>query len=103
MAVYNWTGFYGGINGGGGSARKCWDLTNNGGVPVNPALAEGCHDATGGTVGGQVGYRGQTSKWVFGLEAQGNWANFKGSNANLVFPALVTDQSRVNAIGLFTG
>ena len=25
IAVYNWTGFYVGINGGGGSARKCWD------------------------------------------------------------------------------
>ena len=22
--------------------------------------------------------------WVFGLEAQGNWADFKGSNVNLV-------------------
>jgi outer membrane immunogenic protein len=103
MAVYNWTGFYVGINGGGGSARKCWDVTNNAGVLVNPALAEGCHDATGGTVGGQVGYRWQAGSWVFGVEAQGNWANFKGSNANLVFPALVTDQSRVNAFGLFTG
>ena len=40
---------------------------------------EGCHDATGGTVGGQIGYRWQTARWVFGLEAQGNWADFKGS------------------------
>jgi outer membrane immunogenic protein len=103
IAVYNWTGFYVGINGGGGSARKCWDVTNNGGALVNPALAEGCHDATGGTVGGQVGYRWQASSWVFGVEAQGNWANFKGSNANLVFPALIADQSKIDAFGLFTG
>ena len=64
--VYNWTGFYVGINGGGGSAHKCWDLVNFI-VPVIPARPEGCHDATGGTVGGQVGYRWQTTNWVFGV------------------------------------
>jgi len=26
VVIYDWTGFYIGINGGGGSARKCWDL-----------------------------------------------------------------------------
>ncbi|MBI5320713.1 outer membrane beta-barrel protein [Bradyrhizobium sp.] len=106
VAVYNWTGFYVGINGGGGSARKCWDLTNNAGVPVNPAIDEGCHDATGATAGGQVGYRWQASTWVFGVEAQGNWANFKGSNLNQAPQNLAfrfTDQSRVEAFGLFTG
>jgi outer membrane immunogenic protein len=25
-AVYDWSGFYIGINGGGGSAHNCWDL-----------------------------------------------------------------------------
>ncbi len=112
VAVYNWTGFYVGLNGGGGSAHKCWDLTALGfGIgPVVPNLAEGCHDATGGTVGGQVGYRWQSAAWVFGVEAQGNWANFRGSNVNLLngvppifFAPGLTDQSRVDAFGLFTG
>jgi outer membrane immunogenic protein len=103
VALYDWSGFYIGINGGGGSAHKCWDLTNNGGVIFNPPIAEGCHDATGGTVGGQVGYRWQSSSWVFGVEAQGNWANFKGSNASLFAPAFIANQSRIDAFGLFTG
>jgi outer membrane immunogenic protein len=102
VAVYNWTGFYVGINGGGGWAHKCWDLVNNGGVPRIPATPEGCHDATGGTIGGQVGYRWQASNWVFGLEAQGNWADFNGSNASLAF-FNTTDRSKVEAFGLFTG
>ena len=102
VAVYNWTGLYIGINGGGGSAHKCWDLINNLGVPVVPAAPEGCHDATGGTIGGQIGYRWQASNWVFGVEAQGNWADFNGSNPSLFF-ANVTDQSKVEAFGLFTG
>ena len=102
VAVYNWTGFYVGINGGGGSAHKCWDLIDNLGVAVVPAVAEGCHNATGGTIGGQIGYRWQASNWVFGLEAEGNWADFTGSNPSLFFADL-TDRSKVEAFGLFTG
>src|SRR3981081_3157694 len=75
-AIYDWSGFYIGANGGWGSSRKCGDLTNTAGVLVAPAAPEGCHDASGGTVGGQIGYRWQASSWVFGLEAQGNWADF---------------------------
>jgi outer membrane immunogenic protein len=101
--IYDWNGFYIGLNGGGGSSRDCWSVTNNGVAIVNPAVAEGCHNATGGTVGGQVGYRWQASSWVFGVEAQGNWANFKGSNPNAVTPLFLSDQTTVSAFGLFTG
>jgi outer membrane immunogenic protein len=97
--VYDWSGFYIGANGGWGSSRKCWDFVTPGGAFVG---AEGCHDATGGTAGGQIGYRWQASSWVFGLEAQGNWADFRGSNASLLFPGARND-SRIDAFGLFTG
>src|SRR5262249_2248055 len=83
-AIYDWSGFYVGLNGGGGWSHKCWSLTQAANVVIVPPLNEGCHDATGGTVGGQIGYRWQMSSWVFGIEAQGNWANFKGSNLNLL-------------------
>jgi outer membrane immunogenic protein len=96
--VYNWSGFYVGANGGWGSSRKCWDEVSIPGV----VLREGCHDATGGTVGGQIGYRWQSAAWVFGVEAQGNWADFKGRNVILGLPALTND-TRVDAFGLFTG
>jgi outer membrane immunogenic protein len=97
-AVYDWTGFYIGANGGWGSSRNSWDA-----VPPNFALgAEGSHDATGGTVGGQVGYRWQAGTWVFGVEAQGNWADFSGSNVSQVFPGF-RNHTNVDAFGLFTG
>jgi outer membrane immunogenic protein len=102
-AIYDWSGFYIGINGGGASSRKCWDINNNGGLAVTPAFREGCHDATGGVVGGQLGYRWQAASWVFGVEAQGDWANLKGSNASLFFAPGVTNRTKVDAIGLFTG
>jgi outer membrane immunogenic protein len=108
-AIYDWSGFYLGINGGGGWSDKCWDLVNDGFGPIT-AAREGCHDASGATIGGQIGYRWQASNWVFGLEAQGNWADFKGSNTSLVFlPGLGLDlrdnriQSRIDSFGLFTG
>jgi outer membrane immunogenic protein len=98
-AVYDWSGFYIGANGGWGSSRNCWDF-----IPAaGGTTAEGCHDATGGTAGGQIGYRWQASSWVFGLEAQGNWADFKGSNVTLLPGGFFRNQTRVDAFGLFTG
>ena len=102
-AIYDWSGFYIGLNGGGGSSHKCWTLTNTAlGGAVVPAAAEGCHDATGATAGGQIGYRWQSSSWVFGVEGQGNWADLKASNANTAVAGL-TDRTRIDAFGLFTG
>jgi len=104
-AIYDWSGFYIGANGGGGSAHKSWDF-------VDPAtgllVAEGSHNATGATAGGQIGYRWQAASWVFGLEAQGNWADFSGSNISLSQVSALTatptsNRSRIDAFGLFTG
>ena len=103
VAIYDWSGFYVGLNGGWGSSHKCWDI-----VPVAGAvlLAEGCHDATGGTIGGQIGYRWQASNWVFGLEAQGNWADFTGERVSQQFilvPGSRNARTRISSFGLFTG
>ena len=98
-AVYDWSGFYVGVNGGWGSSRKNWDFTTPGGTFV---ANEGSHDATGGTVGGQIGYRWQASQWVFGVEAQGNWADFTGRNQSRFLP-FFDNSTRVDAFGLFTG
>jgi outer membrane immunogenic protein len=100
--IYNWGGFYVGINGGGASSHNCYTITNVNNVAVNPN-SEGCHDATGGMAGGQVGYRWQMANWVFGVEAQGDWANLKGSNSSLVAIVPFTNQTKIDAIGLFTG
>src|ERR1700722_19847592 len=80
--IYNWGGFYVGVNGGGASSRECYTITSVAGAAVTPN-SEGCHNATGGMAGGQVGYRWQMASWVFGVEAQGDWANLKGSNSSL--------------------
>ena len=98
-AIYDWSGFYIGANGGWGSSRNCWDFATPAGAFL---VNEGCHDVDGGTVGGQFGYRWQANSWVFGLEAQGNWADLHGRNISTAFPALSND-TRVDSFGLFTG
>ena len=97
-SVYDWSGFYIGANGGWGSSNSDWNS-----VAPFAVGSEGSHDADGGTVGGQVGYRWQAGTFVFGLEAQGNWADFKGSNASRLFGAGFVNNSKVEAFGLFTG
>ena len=92
-AIYDWSGFYIGINGGGGSAHSTWDLVGG--------AREGSHDATGGTVGGQIGYRWQAGQWVFGIEGQGNWADFSGDNISAVFAT--RNRSKIDSFGLITG
>jgi outer membrane immunogenic protein len=102
-AIYDWTGFYIGLDGGGGSSRKCWDINTFAGTAPKPLpFREGCHDATGGLAGGQIGYRWQAANWVFGVEAQGDWADLKGSNVSAFITAW-NNTSKIDAIGLFTG
>jgi outer membrane immunogenic protein len=99
--AYDWTGFYIGLNGGGASSHECLTIFSVAGAAVFPN-SEGCHDATGGLVGGQIGYRWQLSNWVLGLEAQGDWADLTGSNPSLTAIVPYTNQTKIDAIGLFT-
>ena len=98
-AIYDWSGFYIGANGGWGQERRCFDAVTVAGTFLG---TEGCHTASGGVAGGQIGYRWQTGGWVFGLEAQGDWANLRGDNVSLFFPGFV-NRSKLDAFGLFTG
>lgn len=96
--LYDWSGFYIGANGGWGSSRNCWGV-----VPVAGAvIADGCSDRSGGVLGGQIGYRWQAGQFVFGLEAQGDWADLSGSRVSILNPVFTTN-TRTDGIGLFTG
>jgi outer membrane immunogenic protein len=94
-AIYDWSGFYIGANGGWGSSHD--SRTNE-----TLGLSLGSFDANGGVAGGQIGYRWQTGGWVFGLEAQGDWADLSRSTQNLGNP-FNSLRSRMDAFGLFTG
>jgi outer membrane immunogenic protein len=68
-APYNWTGFYIGVNGGGG-----WGRSN-----VSAPLASGDFNTSGGLVGGTLGYNYQMGQAVFGVEGDLDWTNLRGS------------------------
>src|SRR5579871_139061 len=93
--IYDWSGVYVGINGGWGTSSRCWDQTT---PLVGP---EGCHNISGGFAGGQAGYRWQTGAWVWGFEAQGDWAGLNGSNVSQITG--FTNHSHIDAFGTFTG
>ena len=105
IPIYNWGGFYIGANAGYGWSNRCIDVTA---VNLFFVDAEGCRSAGGGVVGGQIGYRWQVTNWVFGLEAQGDWANLRNSNRSVFLTSVVggvadTWTTKTNALGLFTG
>jgi outer membrane immunogenic protein len=96
--IYDWTGFYIGGNAGWGEAHDCWNVIPVGGVLFN----DGCLNKSGGLVGGQLGYRWQWGQAVFGLEAQGDWANIRSSHVS-IFDPTITTFTKVDGLGLFTG
>jgi outer membrane immunogenic protein len=96
--IYDWTGFYIGANGGWGQSHNCWDFIGVAG----DIFPDGCRDRSGGLAGGQIGYRWQSGYWVFGLEAQGDWADLSNTRISLINPAFST-RTKTDGIGLFTG
>ena len=96
--IYNWTGFYIGGNAGWGESHSCTDFVSVAGLITTDA----CVSKSGGLVGGQVGYRWQFGQAVFGLEAQGDWADIRSQHVSLINPTFLTG-TKLDALGLFTG
>jgi outer membrane immunogenic protein len=68
-APYSWTGFYIGINGGGGFGHSNW----------SNALGANGFSPNGAVVGGTVGYNYQMGQSVFGLEGDVDWSDIRGT------------------------
>jgi len=71
--AYNWTGFYLGLNGGGGWGDSHWQ-----GV--------GRADLSGGQVGGTAGYNWQIGRSVLGVEGDIDWNHMQGTNLSPLCP-----------------
>jgi outer membrane immunogenic protein len=93
-AIYDWTGFYIGASGGYGWGDSRFQFALTPGVNSN-------HDTRGGFAGGQVGYNWQTGAIVFGIEADGHWADINGSTACPV--GAFTCRTETRALASFRG
>jgi outer membrane immunogenic protein len=68
--VFNWTGFYVGVNGGWGGGMGGGDFSS----------------PSAGLVGGTVGYNYQVGQFVGGLEGDWDWADLNKSGVNVLGP-----------------
>jgi outer membrane immunogenic protein len=74
---FNWTGFYLGINGGGGWGRSQWDGVDK-------------FSTSGGLIGGTVGYNWQINQFVLGAEGDIDWSGVGGSTTLRCPPGCAT-------------
>jgi outer membrane immunogenic protein len=87
VEVWNWTGFYIGGNAGYSWGRSNTDVSyfnSVTGVPIVPpagSITGAGFDMNGAIAGGQIGYNWQSSNWLFGLEADAQWSDERGSAA----------------------
>jgi outer membrane immunogenic protein len=86
-AVYNWTGFYVGIFGGGGWGNH---------YRHNTAPFDNNYTSAGGLVGGTIGYNYQMNNFVLGVEGDLAWASIVGNDASV---GGTLDETRLNWIG----
>lgn len=93
IPMYNWTGLYIGVNGGGGWGHTDWSYVVSGNTAD--------HDTSGGVIGGTIGYNYQYRNWVFGIEGDVDWANINGSTA-CPNPAY-SCESKIKSIGTIRG
>jgi outer membrane immunogenic protein len=101
VVVYNWTGCYIGVEGGGAWGRSrhtnlvgavATDITNT-------------FDLSGGLAGGTAGCNYQVQQFVFGVEGDGSWTNKRGSASDLAanFNPAFTSETRERAIYTIRG
>jgi outer membrane immunogenic protein len=74
LPVYNWTGFYLGINGGFGTGNSNWS--------DGPIGTTGSFPTSGFLIGGTLGINYQIGEYVFGIEGDGDWTDLHGNSGS---------------------
>ena len=91
--VYNWGGFYLGVNGGYGFGKSDWSPTG--------APSIGAFNTSGFLVGGTLGANYQMGAFVLGVEGDIDWANLNGnvSDAYCTTNLLANCETKSNWLG----
>jgi outer membrane immunogenic protein len=83
--IFNWTGFYLGINGGGGWGQSQWDNV-------------GTFSLSGGLIGGTIGYNWQFGQAVVGVEGDLDWSGIKGTTTAFCAPGCTTQNHWLSTV-----
>jgi outer membrane immunogenic protein len=96
--LYDWSGFYVGVFGGGGFGNH--NISNANG-PAGFANFTFNYDSSGAVAGGEAGYQLQSGQYVIGVEANGMWSGIKGSDATQLANIGFTDADNLRWTGSF--
>jgi outer membrane immunogenic protein len=91
--VYDWTGFYIGVNAGVGIGRDYTRLA----APGGPSFEASYLNPQGGVGGGQIGYNYQVSNSMFGALVFGVEADFQGTGMRDNYTCLLTCTVGINS------
>lgn len=110
--VWSWTGFYVGVNFGGGFAKTDWfeDVSGSGGGGP-PGFQDASVNASGVLGGGQIGFDYQSGWAVFGIQADADAAGIRGATSCFPevasIPGVISSQqscsTKIDALGTVTG
>jgi outer membrane immunogenic protein len=84
--AYGWSGFYFGVNGGGGWGHSWWSANT---TAINVA---------GGQAGGTAGYNVQLGKIVFGIEGDVDWSRINGTSTSPGCPGCSTSDTWLSTL-----
>jgi outer membrane immunogenic protein len=94
--IFDWTGGYIGIEGGGGWGHS--DQTD-----TRRTVGDGHFSVNGGLVGGTLGYNWQTGPWVFGLEGDYSWSDIAGQSDICGFDPPHPCGTKLDSLGTLRG
>jgi outer membrane immunogenic protein len=93
--VYNWTGFYAGVDGGYAWGWSRWS---------DPLAGSSSMRLGGAALGGHLGYNWQTGPLVLGIETDAAWANLSGTpGAGIGFCGTGPCETKQNWLGTTRG
>jgi outer membrane immunogenic protein len=78
-SVYDWTGAYVGVFGGGGFGNH--NVNNSNGTNTGFSDFTANYTSTGGVAGGEAGYNWQSGSYMVGVEGDMFWSGIKGNDS----------------------
>jgi outer membrane immunogenic protein len=99
LPVYNWSGFYVGVNGGWGWGTSKFTFTD----AAFPNGFSGTANDSGGVVGGTAGVNFQTGGFVFGVEGDWDWSGINTGTTLTICNVTGTCQTGNNWLATLRG